>query len=200
MRNIIIGVAVLVFGLFVWSVAGRTVVAPEGDAVRSGEQNLQAPLTTTMKITSPVFMENGTIPTEYTCDGRNVSPPLVFADIPQGARSLALIVEDPDVPKDRRPSGVFDHWVLFNIPPDMNGIDVNEIPPGIHGANSAGRAAYTGPCPPDREHRYVFTLYALDEMLALDQGATKEELLEAMGGHVLAEAKLTGRYDRPGNP
>lgn len=194
-RNIVVGVAIFIIGLVVWSFA--TGQDEEGDASSEGSD---APVVTLMKITSPVFAHNETIPTEYTCDGRNVGPPLVFDNVPEGTRSLALIMDDPDVPTDRRPSGVFDHWVVFNMPPDTSGIDVNEIPPGIHGANSAGRSVYTGPCPPDREHRYFFRLYALDDMLALDQGATKEEVLEAMQGHILAEAELMGRYDRPDDP
>lgn len=197
-RKILLAVAVVVvLGLLAWL---TTRMDTPRDAETSSDVTGDTPTTQThMKITSPVFLENGTIPQEYTCDDRNVSPPLVFEGIPEGTISLALIMEDPDVPTNLRPSGVFDHWVVFNIMPDVTGVDTNELLPGIYGMNSAGKAAYTGPCPPDREHRYIFTLYALDDMLLLSQGATKEEVLIAMEGHVLEEAKLIGRYNRPGN-
>jgi Raf kinase inhibitor-like YbhB/YbcL family protein len=152
-----------------------------------------------MKLTSPAFAENGAIPPTHTCDGSNQSPPLIFTGIPPEAKSLVLIMDDSDVPKDLLPSGVFDHWIVFNIPPDTAGVGANETLRGIHGANSAGQAKYTGPCPPDREHRYFFRLYALDAELELPKGASKAEVLKAMVGHILTNAQLMGRYNRPAN-
>jgi len=153
-----------------------------------------------MKLTSPMFENNGLIPKKYTCDGENINPPLDFENIPEDAKSLVLTMDDPDVPKNLRPSGVFDHWVVFNIPPRAKGIAENEIMQGVYGSNSRGEAKYTGPCPPDREHRYFFRLFALNTLLSLPTGATKEEVLKAVNGkHILTEAILIGRYNREAN-
>ncbi len=149
-----------------------------------------------MKLTSTVFEHEGKIPSKYTCDGENVNPPLVFSGIPQNAKSLVLIMEDPDVPKHLRPDGMWNHWVVFNIPPDTKGVNENQEPKGTAGITTSNKLKYGGPCPPDREHRYFFKLYALDTTLDLKQGATKEQVLEAIKGHVLAEAELMGRYQR----
>lgn len=154
----------------------------------------------TLSITSSAFENNGKIPPKFTCDGeRNLSPQLSISGVPEGTKSLTLIVDDPDVPKVLKPDGVFDHWVLFNISPETRGIEEGDSA-GVAGANGAGKNAYTGPCPPPQyepsEHRYVFTLYALDTMLALPAGATKQEILRAMEGHMLAKAELIGRYKR----
>ena len=152
-----------------------------------------------MNISSSAFSENGLIPAKYACDGQNVNPPLEFSGVPAGAKSLALTMDDPDVPKNLLPSGVFDHWVVFNMPPDPTGIGENSTPPGVQGSNGAGKSAYTGPCPPDREHRYFFKLYALDSMLDLPAGATKAQVKAAVQGHILGQAQLIGRYNRPQN-
>jgi len=154
----------------------------------------------TLTLTSSAFAEGASIPSRFTCDGdRSVSPALSIAGVPEGTKSLALIMDDPDVPKALHADGVFDHWVLFNIP-----ADTREIPEGtsvgVAGANGAGKNAYTGPCPPPQyepsEHRYVFKLYALDSELALQQGATKADVEKAMEGHIVAQAQLVGRYKR----
>jgi Raf kinase inhibitor-like YbhB/YbcL family protein len=153
-----------------------------------------------MKISSPAFANGGEIPEEYTCDGANKLPPLSFEAVPAEAKSLALIVDDPDVPKDLMPSGVFDHLVVFNIPPKTEGVkDAETTVPGTYGNNGAGQPAWTGPCPPDREHRYFFRLYALDTQLALKKGATKAELLADMEGHTIAKAEMMGRYTKREN-
>jgi Raf kinase inhibitor-like YbhB/YbcL family protein len=158
------------------------------------------PMDTSLSITSPAFEHNGRIPSKYTCDGdRSVNPPLAFSGVPDGTKSLALIVDDPDVPKQLRPDGVFDHWVLFNIPPSAHGI-VEGGTAGTAGANGSGASAYTGPCPPPQyepsEHRYVFVLYALDSDLPLKAGATKPEVLKAMEGHIIKQSQLIGKYKR----
>ncbi len=152
-----------------------------------------------MRIKSPVFEHEGKIPARYTCDGENINPPLVFEDAPEGTQTFALIVEDPDVPKEIRPDGMWDHWVVWNIPHDEPEIRENAMfeTGGFVGKNTRGKNEYGGPCPPDREHRYFFKLYALDDLLDLDPDvATKEDVLRAMEGHVLAQAELMGRYDR----
>lgn len=156
-----------------------------------------------LSISSPVFESGGMIPAKYTCDGsRGLNPPLSLSGVPEGTISLALLADDPDIPdvfKKERGIDSFDHWTLFNIPPETV-----EIPEGgavgTAGGNSAGMNAYTGPCPPPQyepsEHRYFFRLYALGTMLELPEGATKRQVLDAMAEHVLAEAELMGRYRR----
>ncbi|MDO8565591.1 MAG: YbhB/YbcL family Raf kinase inhibitor-like protein [Candidatus Moranbacteria bacterium] len=151
-----------------------------------------------MRIESPAFEENGFLPVAYTCDGVGVNPPLIFADVPTEARSLALIVDDPDVPKDRHPDGLFVHWVLWNIDPAITGIEENSVPQGaVEGATTRGVPGFVRACPPDREHRYFFKLYALDTPLNLPATAGKDELEKALEGHTLASATLMARYDRP---
>jgi len=148
-------------------------------------------------ITSTAFDEGGMIPREHTCDGRDISPPLAWAGVPEGAKSLAIICDDPDAPM-----GTWVHWVLFNIP-----TTASELSQGIpgdkflengarHGINDFGTFGYGGPCPPSGTHRYYFKLYALDTELAQEPGITKAKLLAAMEGHILAEGRLMGRYTR----
>lgn len=144
-----------------------------------------------MRITSPAFSHNGNIPAKHTCDGENISPPLVFSEVPDGAVSLVLIMDDPDAP-----AGVWDHWIVFNIPPDARGAEEGKEPQGAHGVGTGGNKNYAGPCPPDREHRYRFKLYALDTFLHLDSSANKTAVEEAMSGHILADSELAGRYAR----
>jgi hypothetical protein len=158
-----------------------------------------APMSGTLSITSGAFADGEHIPPVYTCDGDNMSPPLAIAGVPDGAQSLVLIMDDPDVPTAVRPDGMFVHWVLFNIPPDTAIIPAGESV-GVAGLNTRGDNAYTGACPPPQyeptQHRYMFKLYALDTTLDLSEGATKEDVESAMGEHVMAEAQLMGLYDR----
>lgn len=152
-----------------------------------------------MRITSTAFGAGSSIPARYTCDDGEESPPLAIEGVPEGAASLALVMEDPDVPKTLRADGLYVHWVLYDIPAATRAVPEGGTP-GTLGQNTAGERAYAGPCPPPqyepREHRYVFTLYALDTMLGLREGASKEELLTAMEGHILGTAQLVGRYAR----
>lgn len=150
-----------------------------------------------MNITSPAFEHNKSIPAKYTCDGANINPPLVFSDVPAEAKSLVLIMEDPDVPKTIRPDGMWDHWLVWDMPPTTREILEGREPQGVIGKNSGGEKGYAGSCPPDREHRYFFKLYALDiASLSAIACASKIEITEAMEGHVLAQAELIGRYER----
>lgn len=149
-----------------------------------------------MKINSSAFGNGSSIPVKYTCDGQGINPPLSFLDVPQNAKSIALIMEDPDVPKNLKPDGMFDHWVVFNMPASTVSISDDTTPPGIVGKSSAGTNTYIGPCPPDREHRYFFKLYALDSELNLDANVTKKDLEKAMQDHVLDQAQLIGLYNR----
>tara|TARA_Y100000031_G_C8170649_1_gene361626 strand:- start:35 stop:589 length:555 start_codon:yes stop_codon:yes gene_type:complete len=149
-----------------------------------------------MKLTSSAFEHNGKIPSEYTCDWEDVSPELNIDEVPSNAKSLALIMDDPDVPKNLRPDGMWVHWVVWNIPVNTKTIPRATEPEGMGGNSNFGRAGYGGPCPPDREHRYFFKLYALDIELDLPEGSTKEELEKAMEGHIIEKTELIGLYER----
>jgi len=151
----------------------------------------------TISVSSTAFQESGMIPAKYTCDGNDVSPPLEWAGIPEGTKSLALIGDDPDAP-----IGTWVHWVMWNIPPDVTGL-AEDVPPdpalpngSRQGITDFGHPGYGGPCPPSGTHRYSFKIYALDTMLDLPNRARKADLLQAMKGHVLAEGQLMGRYSR----
>ena len=144
-------------------------------------------------ITSSAFNEAGTIPGRYTCDGQDVSPPLTWSGVPQEAKSLALIADDPDCP-----SGTWVHWILFNLPSSFNNLPEKAASGvGIQGKNDFRKLGYNGPCPPKgKPHRYYFKLYALDTMLNLPAGATKAEVEKAIQGHILAQGQLMGKYGR----
>ena len=142
-----------------------------------------------LRITSTAFHENGQIPGKYTCDGNNIRPPLHIENIPEEAKSLVLIVEDPDAPK-----GTFTHLVSWNIAP-VQDIKENESA-GVIGKNDFGQNAYGGPCPPGGSHHYKFEVFALDKELDLNSSANKVQLQKAMQGHVIAEGILTGLYQR----
>ncbi len=152
-----------------------------------------------LKITSSVFAEGGEIPTEYTCQGEDVSPELAWSGVPGGTASLALIVDDPDAPDPAAPKMTYVHWVLYNIPTSAAGlpraVESGDLPAGtLEGLNDWSRTGYGGPCPPIGRHRYFHKLYALDTVLPDLGTPTKAKLLKAMEGHVLAEAVLMGTY------
>lgn len=145
-----------------------------------------------MTITSPEFSNNTQIPTKFTCDGLNINPELNFSDIPEGTKSLALIMDDPDAP-----SGIFNHWIVWNIDPNTTTIKENSIPnEATQGINSFGNHGYGGPCPPDKEHRYVFRLYALNDQINLKSFGLRADLNMNMADKVIAEAELIGLYSR----
>lgn len=150
-----------------------------------------------IKVKSTAFDEGGMIPKRYTCDGADISPQLSWTGVPDGTKSIALISDDPDAPM-----GTWVHWVLYNLPPD-----VTELPEGVpskkvlengakQGTNDFRKIGYGGPCPPGGTHRYYFKIYALDNEVNLEPGATKDQLLKAMKGHILVEGQLMGRYKR----
>ncbi len=146
-----------------------------------------------MKIKSSEFKNNGTIPERFSQNDENRSPPLDFSDVPAGAQSLVLIMDDPDAPR-----GTFTHWVLYNIDPNTSGFRENHVPKDVqHGLNNYDQPVYAGPKPPDGEHRYFFHLYALDRRLNLPEGVSREVVEGAKEGHALAEAALMGRYATP---
>ena len=144
------------------------------------------------ELTSDAFEDGDPIPTKYSCDGEDVSPPLAWSSVPEGTRSLALIVHDPDAP-----SGDFLHWLAWNIDPGKGALGEGEAPPA-EGTSGFGRPGYGGPCPPPGHgtHRYFHRLYALDTELDLEPGIGREELQAAMDGHLLGEARLVGSYER----
>jgi Raf kinase inhibitor-like YbhB/YbcL family protein len=144
-----------------------------------------------MKITSSAFQEGGNIPSKFSCDGADTSPPLQISDIPSGAKSLVLIIDDPDAP-----SGLFTHWAVWNISPQTNTIDEGSTPKGVQGTNDFGKSGYGGPCPPAGTHRYYFKILALDRELDLPFGAKRGQLDAAMKSHVVAQGELMGRYSR----
>ena len=145
-----------------------------------------------MKLSSPLFSDGGAIPRKYTCDGEDSVPPLAFEQVPPNAEGLALIVDDPDAP-----GGTWDHWILYDIPPSAKGIEEGREPAFSHGINSWKREKWGGPCPPDREHTYVFTLYAVDNVFRFSEAPRKKEVLHAIEGHVIEKAVLRAKYKRP---
>ena len=144
-----------------------------------------------MKITSSAFHQGANIPSKFTCDGSDTSPPLQIADVPSGAKCLVLIVDDPDAP-----GGLFTHWLVWNISPQTGSIAEGSAPKGVQGANDFGKSGYRGPCPPPGTHRYSFKIFALDRELDLRSGAKRREVDAAMKGHVIAQGELVGRYEK----
>src|SRR4030042_326345 len=149
----------------------------------------EAEIVKKLLVKSPAFESNQLIPAKYTCDGDNVNPPLTIEGVPEGAKSLVLIVDDPDAT-----TGTFDHWVVWNIPPTSK-IEENTVP-GVEGLSSYRKHAYGGPCPPYGTHKYIFKVYALDTKLGLSANSTKKDGEKAMESHVLAKGELVGLYRR----
>ena len=145
-----------------------------------------------ISITSPAFQAGGDIPAKFTCNGTNLSPELQISGLPSEAKSLVLIVDDPDAPH-----GLFNHWLVWNIDPKTTRVAENGAPTaGVQGTNDFGKRNYGGPCPPSGTHRYFFKIFALDTKLESKPGARRAELDAAMRGHVLAQGELMGRYSR----
>jgi len=143
-----------------------------------------------LKISSPAFENNGNISPKYTCTGEDVNPPLVIEHVPTKAKSLVLIVDDPDAP-----AGTWVHWVMWNISPGAGEIRENSVPAGaVQGLNDFRRHDYGGPCPPSGTHRYFFKLYALDILLNLSPNSRKADIEKAMQGHVIGQAQIVGLY------
>lgn len=154
-----------------------------------------------LKIMSSAFSDRGEIPQRYTCDGADLSPPLSWDGIPEGAKSLVLIVDDPDAPNPRAPKMTWVHWVLYNIPVSSAGlpeaVKPEDLPRGTYeGLNDWKKTGYGGPCPPIGSHRYFHKLYALDVVLPDFHGPTKKQLEKAMEGHILEKAEFIGVYER----
>jgi hypothetical protein len=158
-------------------------------------------MTKSIQISSPSFEHEGEIPTRFTCEGEDVSPAIQWSGVPAEARSLALIVDDPDAPDPAAPRRTWVHWVLYDIPASASGLPERagggEVPSGSRiGLNDWKRPGWGGPCPPIGRHRYFFKLYALDTQLGALPGASKDELEKAMEGHILAQGVLMGTYQK----
>ena len=149
-------------------------------------------------LTAPAFANNGAIPSEYTCDSTDTAPELRWSGAPAGTKSFALIVDDPDAPDPKAPKMTYVHWVLYDIPASTSGVPRGgKTPAGARdGRNDWKRTGYGGPCPPIGRHRYFFKLYALDTSLGDLGSPTKDKLLAAMEGHVVAQTELVGTYER----
>jgi Raf kinase inhibitor-like YbhB/YbcL family protein len=180
---------ILLLALFV--AVSSTVIACAKEAIAP-----QKEIGMTLLISSTAFEAGGRIPLKYTCDGQNMSPPLAWREPPKQTQAFALIVDDPDAP-----GGVFTHWVLFNVPAITRqleeGVPAQErVQNGAwQGKNDFGKIGYNGPCPPRGSvHRYFFTLYATDKLLDLKAGASKQQVFDAMRGHIVAQGQLVGTY------
>lgn len=149
----------------------------------------------TMNLSSPDFSEGGNISERYTCEGKDISPALKIDGVPKAAKSLVLIVDDPDAP-----GGNFTHWLMWNVGPDQAEIVANRLPDhAVQGVNDFGKNKYSGPCPPPGTHRYYFRLYALDTMLTLPASSKRKAVDSSIKGHIIAEATLMGKYARKGS-
>lgn len=147
---------------------------------------------TNMIILIPSFSKDNTISSQFTCDGLNTNPEIVIRDVPESAKSLALIMDDPDATR-----GTFVHWIMWNISPDTRKIEANSVPQGaVQGLNGAKKTGYIGPCPPSGTHRYFFKLYALNKRLELDLNTDVAELVKAMEENILSQAQIIGLYKR----
>jgi len=150
-----------------------------------------------IEIESSAFDNQGMIPERFTCDGEDISPPLSWKNVPEQTKSLAVLCDDPDAPM-----GTWVHWVIYNLPPETRELKENITPErkmengGIQGMNDFKKIGYGGPCPPGGTHRYFFKVYALDTEINLDPGATKQQLLTTMEGHILAKGDMMGKYSR----
>lgn len=184
---VFVGLGALVLIIGFWTINRNLTEAPDNSNNTSSSETSM----TTFTLSSSAFVHEGMLPSKYTCDGEDMSPPLSWSGVPEGTRSLALTMDDPDAPR-----GTWDHWVAFNISPTLHGVEEGTEPSGVAGKNSGGKKGYGGPCPPSGTHRYFFHLYALDTELPLEEGATKQDVLAAMEGHVLGSAELMGTYQR----
>ncbi len=150
----------------------------------------------TLLVESSAFINDVMIPVKFTCDGENINPPLTVSNIPRNASMLAIIVEDHDAP-----NGIFYHWVKWNIPVSGSTFEIKEgvEPLGVSGSGSSGSLNYSSPCPPSGTHRYIFNIYALDNVIDLKESATAQELIETMKNHIVAEGQLIGLYQSKSN-
>ena len=199
-RALRIGKVLCVVGVMA-SVAGFNPPMYRSEGTAAHADTGKGVMAMTLEITSPAFSKNEEIPSKYTCDGKDISPALEWSGLPEGTKSIALIVDDPDAPDPAAPKMTWVHWLLYNIPPSATGlpeaVKVQNFPEGTkEGLNDWKRTGYGGPCPPIGRHRYFHKLYALNAVLPDLGKPTKKELEKAMEGHILAKAELVGTYQR----
>lgn len=201
MKAIITVIIVIILAGLIYRVVSHT-AAPNPTPSESPlvtDTATTTPPNTAFTLSSAAFNDTESIPAQFTCEGANTQPPLSWVNAPDGTQSFAITMYDPDVPKQVKKEGFFDHWEIFNIPATTTNLIASSTV-GILGNNGSGKAAYTGPCPPTnyepKEHRYIFTLYALDQMLSLKKGATRAQIEKAAEGHTLATTTLMGRYQK----
>ena len=183
-------ISMFLFLLLISACSQKGLPAP---ALQAATEGVMSEYSEPFTLTSSAFQNLEAIPVIYTCDGRDISPPLNWDNPPPSSKSMVLIMDDPDAPV-----GTWDHWILFNLPPDITNIpeDFTQLPPGTKsGSNSWRKNTYGGPCPPgSTSHRYYFKLYALDTQLNLPEGSKKAAVEKAMKGHILAQTELVGIY------
>lgn len=182
-KLIIISIILIIIGLAVFWILSK----PQTNIT---SQNLN--FKNMIKVSSTAFYHNDFIPQKYSCDGEDINPPIKIENVPVEAKSLVLIVDDPDAPM-----GTWNHWLMWNIDPQINEIQENSVPGGaVLGTNDFGKLEYGGPCPPSGVHRYFFRVFALDTMLNLPVGAKRSELEKAMENHLIDQGELMGKYQR----
>jgi Raf kinase inhibitor-like YbhB/YbcL family protein len=187
---IILLVTIFGLGVFFYFLEVKGIDISRVQVIKMNKQETMPKLLGSIIISSSAFKNGGQIPLIYSCKGKNINPPLQISETPTNTKSLALILEDPDAP-----IGTFDHWVVYNIPPETKLItEGQQIPKALYGQNSVGKGEYTGPCPPRGTHRYIFTIYAIDTVLTNDPGLTKKQLKESMKMHIIDESSLTGVF------
>lgn len=185
----IILAVVLIVGLVVYLISSKSTPSEKVQEEKSVAEEV---ISSNMQLKSSAFDNQGQIPSKYTCDAENISPPLTISDVPEGTQGLALIVDDPDAPV-----GDWVHWLVWNIDPETKEIGEGHSPAAsVQGLNDFGNNDYGGPCPPSGTHRYQFKLYALDTTLDLSESSKKKDLLNAMQGHILGQSLLVGLYQR----
>ncbi len=199
-RALRLGVVLCVVG-FMASATGFNAPMYTSEESAAYAETRKGVIAMTLEITSPAFSHNEEIPSKYTCDGEDISPALEWSGLPEGTKSIALIVDDPDAPDPAAPKMTWVHWVLYNIPPSATGlpeaVKSQDLPEGTkEGLNDWKRSGYGGPCPPIGRHRYFHKLYALDIVLPDLGRPPKKDLEKAMEGHILAKAELVGTYQR----
>ncbi len=193
-KNSYITIIILIFLVVIYITAKSGVFDSFRNSTSTQNNSVTINKSKGMKITSPAFVNNTKIPSKYTCNGNNVNPPLIFEDVPHNAKSLVLIVDDPDAPM-----GTWVHWVVYNINPKAKDVAENSIPQdGIQAVTSFAKPGYGGPCPPSGTHRYFFKLYALDTILHFDetQAVDKKAVEDAMNSHIVDQTEFIGLYSQ----
>lgn len=200
MKKILFGILILLV-IIIFTCIDQIVVYHEFTGKNNSSPLITQTVSSSMTISSTAFKNNTTIPDVYTCNGRGINPPITVHNVPSTAKSLVVIIFDPDVSKSLLSSGIFYHWVVYNIDPKFTSILADSEPHGIQGLNSAGKNTYYAPCPPDNTHRYFFSLFALNTNLTFTEPlkVTAPMIYSAIHGHIIASAEIIGLYNRSAN-